>query len=605
MAVPRDRFAPVVGLFVLWLLCGPAAGEDRCTLATGGKATMGVVVGRNASPQTIAHARTLADYLGRITGAGFSVSPGDGKAGIAVGLPGDFPALGVGEQFQPKNFLRRDEYLLRSGTKGLLVIGATPMAVSHAVWDLLYRIGHRQFFVGDVWQVVPRRQDLSIAVDTFEKPDYLIRGLSSVPNWGPMTQMKADWATWMARNRMQSSLKLFHRHIYGRIIRKNRRAFAKHPEYLALFEGKRQGTKFCLSNRGLRKLCVDWALRYFRNRPRASSVPMEPSDGGRWCQCAPCAEMGSVSDRVVTLANEAAEAVRKQFGDRYITLYAYNVHGDPPTIRVHRNVVPYIATAWLRGRTPEDMLDGWRRQGARLMGIYEYPAPFSRTRNLPARSRIASPGYLRNTLPVWHGKGVRAIYGNAGYSVGETALGLYLASRVLWNVREAERLDQITEDFLAKAFGPAAAPMRRFFTLTETDATCALKKAMTPNAEVSAETMHGMYDALRDAKKLADSPAIHARLNQLILYARYVDLQRQYRQEAGQARQHAFDRLVTFVFRVRRLPIVSAYWFFREAVAGSERGVTVRLTGRELVNDELFSLREIEAFLLQMDKAGS
>ena len=252
-------------------------------LATDGKATMGVVVGRDAAPEVAAHARTLADQLGRITGGEFAVAPGHGKAGIAVGLPGDFPALHLRKLFQPKDFLRRDEYLLRSGGNGLLVIGATPPAVSHAVWDLLYRIGHRQFFVGDVWEVVPRRRDLSVSLDTFVKPDYLIRGLSSVPNWGPMAKMKADWSAWMARNRMQWSLKLFHRHIYNRIIGQNRQAFKEHPEYLALFEGKRQGNKFCLSNRGLRKLCVDWALRYFRRRPQASSLPMEPSDGGGWC----------------------------------------------------------------------------------------------------------------------------------------------------------------------------------------------------------------------------------------------------------------------------------------------------------------------------------
>ena len=49
MIAPEDRRVSALGLLALCLLCGPAAGADNGTRTMGGKAAMGVVVGRNAS----------------------------------------------------------------------------------------------------------------------------------------------------------------------------------------------------------------------------------------------------------------------------------------------------------------------------------------------------------------------------------------------------------------------------------------------------------------------------------------------------------------------------------------------------------------------------
>src|ERR1051325_8709494 len=70
------------------------AGPAAVRLAAGGKALLPVVVPAKPSQRVRRAGGTLADYLGRISGATFAIETGDGQAGIAVGRVGDFPAPG-------------------------------------------------------------------------------------------------------------------------------------------------------------------------------------------------------------------------------------------------------------------------------------------------------------------------------------------------------------------------------------------------------------------------------------------------------------------------------------------------------------------------------
>ena len=86
-------------------------------------------------------------------------------------------ALGLAADFRAEGPAAREQYVLRSHPGGLYVIGAGELAVRHAVWDLLYRLGHRQFFPGPTWEIIPSQRNLSIAVGTNQRPDYLVRNI--------------------------------------------------------------------------------------------------------------------------------------------------------------------------------------------------------------------------------------------------------------------------------------------------------------------------------------------------------------------------------------------------------------------------------------------
>ena len=123
--------------------CGAEAGGQppAVALATGGRALLPIVVGENASERTRAAAATLGAYLGRITGAAFDVKTAADGRGIAVGLARDFPESPLAGRWSELKSTEREDYLLRTAADGVYLLGATELAVEHAVWDFLYRLG--------------------------------------------------------------------------------------------------------------------------------------------------------------------------------------------------------------------------------------------------------------------------------------------------------------------------------------------------------------------------------------------------------------------------------------------------------------------------------
>ena len=441
-------------------------------IAADKQACLPIVVGEKATERTKAAAQALADYLGRISGAAFNVTHGDGAAGLVVGVPGDFTNLPFNASF-PDRSRGREDYLLRSAAGGVWLLGATDLAVQHAVWDLLYRLGYRQFFPGPAGEVSPNQEELSIKVDANESPDFCSRRIWY--NWGTLDYNAQPYADWCAKNRHAQGFRLNSGHAYGSIISANKAEFDKHPEYYSLVDGRRRtggDAKFCISNPGLRQLVVDWAVRSVKANPEVDSLSMDPSDGDNWCQCEACAKMGSISDRALSLANGVAKAINQLgLGDKYVGMYAYNRHCPPPSIAVDPHVIVSSTTAFITGGfTQEQIIDGWQAKGATI-GIYDYYSVVNWDWNLPGRAKAARPHNAADSIRYFYNKGARFYDCESGDCWGPCGLGYYIAARVMWDIEEADQVKDLTEDFLTRAFGPANEPMRDYYDLLNFDST--------------------------------------------------------------------------------------------------------------------------------------
>jgi len=113
--------------------------------------------------------------------------------------------------------------------------------------------------------------------------------------FGYLKERDEVYDEWCRRNRATSGITLSSGHSYDGVMNRHKDEFAKHPDFLALVDGKRQKPKFCIANEGLRKLVVKDALEHFAKDPALDSISSDPSDGGGWCECAECAKIGSVS----------------------------------------------------------------------------------------------------------------------------------------------------------------------------------------------------------------------------------------------------------------------------------------------------------------------
>jgi len=559
----RRVIAFLAALLLVPLTTLPAAEAASPTkLAADGKALLPVVISDSASAESKAHAATLADYLGRITGAKFEMQTGDGASGIVVGRAEDFPALRTGVKFEPGVATKTEEYLLRSHGKGVWLLGATDLAARHATWDFLHRLGCRQFFPGKTWEIVPKAADLGITVDAFEQPAYHSRRIWY--GFGPWDYAKEPYRDWCEKNRAVQGVELSTGHAYDAFLAHNKAAFAAHPEYLGLVGGVRKSSKFCISNPGLRQLVVDDALAQFAANPAKQSVSVDPSDGGGWCECDGCAKLGSITDRALTLANAVAAGVTAKFPDKLVGMYAYNEHSPPPGIQAHPNVVISVATGFIKGGFNIDqLLDGWSKR-ATTLGIREYYSVNTWDRDLPGAARGGNLDYLLHTIPHFHEESVRFLSAESSDNWGPNGLGYYAAARMMWDVREATRIGELAADFLEKCFGPARAPMAKFYALLDG----------AKRQPLCDDLIGRMYRLLDEARGLTGDGAICARLDELTLYTRYVELWLDYTTAKDAARQAGFEAMIRHAYRMRGTMMIHSYALYRD-VDNRDKAVVV------------------------------
>ena len=524
-------------------------------LADDGQSHLPIVIGTNSDPSMVLAAEELADYLERISGAPFDVlKETDGAHGIIVGTIDDFDSPPLGDVTFGDGIFEMEDYVIRSTDDSLYLLGSTPLAVRFAVWDLLYQFGHRQFFPTETWEVVPTRETLEVAVDVYERPDYYSRQ-------APRGAMRMDvrpwayeaWENWRIRNRTTPTFSLSTGHVYDSVIAENQSSFDQNPDYWGSINGERNGdAQPNVANEDVQQMFIDHALEQFERDPERHSVAMDPRDGNYWSDSAESLAIGGPSEQAVFLANRVAEAVVQEYGDdKFVGMYGYSHHSPPPEIDVHPNVIVSLATEYIRGGyTFDEMIDGWSER-ANMIGIREYYGLWEWHYSLPGNgAHAANTKYLQETIPYFHERGARFINAESNDTWGAYGLGYYLASRMMWDVDEAQRMDELIDDFLTKAFGPAKEPMAEFYALID-------GSASDPNLPERSRPLNDdmvgrMYRLLNEARQMAaDDDAVRSRIDDLILYTHYVELYRRFDSIDGPKRQQAFDDLVSFAWRSR------------------------------------------------------
>lgn len=522
--------------------------KSHILLADKGKSLLPIVISRDASEKTKLLARELAGFLKRISGADFQVKDGDGKRGIIVGTLQQFPQPnepGIAKALAIRNgFDGKEAYVIRSNSKRVLLLGATELGASHAVYNFLEHLGCRWFFPAKEWEVIPSKSTLQISLNLNERPAILSRRIWY--QWGFFDKnAKEDYHNWAIRNRMGSSVKINCGHAWDSIIRNNKKVFEKHPEYMALHTTKdktvkRGGNKFCISNPGLVELCRQYALNYFKNRPSADMMSMDPSDGGGHCQCEACTKMGKVSNRVFYLANEVAKAVEAKYPGKIIGLYAYNFHSEPPDFKLRPNVYIQLASAFIRGKyNYDELLELWPKKCSN-MGFYEYYSVYQWNADMPPGGSGANVPYLSKRIPKLIKRKATSISAESGNNWGLHGRGYIVANRLMWDPKTD--IDVLLDDFYQKAFGPAASKIKNYY------------ERMDPGNDplVSESLLGSAFRDLSEATTLAaNRPDVLARIDHLKLYLRYVQLRWELERTDMEKKKDLTLAILTHVYRSR------------------------------------------------------
>lgn len=538
----------------LIVFCHPLAAEP-VQISREGRVEAAVVASDEALRP---YAERLRRELAAITGAPFERDASAGSGKIILGLRSNFPDV-LAEPVKDETSTWKERYRIVSKNGNLYLVGETPLAVGHAVADLLHRIGYRYLIPPKAWIVRPSIPDLSVDLDVTEQPKYAVRTLfmgitphKEVAKVSAQKQVESNFGAWRRHMRAFSEFKLRTGHAWLQMIRRHEAEFVAHPEWIVegspdfrLKETDRN-VKFNLHHPELLALLQQDSIQWLRDNPESDSVSVDPSDGGNWPKQSP---LGTPSDQVVYLANAVSKAIREEFPEKKVAFYAYHFHSPPPERTLEPNIVVSIATGFIRGGyTVKQLMKGWREKGAEL-GIRDYTNVFFGSWDLPGGNYHAfSPHKTVDNLRTYYQDGARYWTSEASPSWGAIGLGTYVAFHTLWNPVDGPSADELVNDFVEKAFGKGAPAMHEYFKIVAPEA----------NPLVSEDLTGKMYDAISKALQADLKPEERTRVLHMASYVRFVELMHDFlNSEVGKPEEAAYRALATWAIRCRDFQMIN------------------------------------------------
>ena len=368
------------------------------------------------------------------------------------------------------------DYQIAVRQEEILITAPSRLGLLNGVYGLLDGWGCRWVMPNAFGEVIPQRDRLSLklGVRTIHFPmdsrtNYTFKG----PN--------ASWIRlWLQRNQAAYGQLLSGQHYWLYAI-SPAEYFEKHPEYFALIDGQRRPTQLCTTHPQVIELMIQKARQFFKDNPAYVSFPMDPADNNELCQCDRCRALdppGSwkgqplLTDRVIQFANIVAEAIEKDFPDRYVALCAYGNHLQPPVrIQPRDNVVVLVTRSgycYLH-LTPSPHCEGPFGPAAfekvvqqwcsvcSLVGVYEYD-PIFWTGHLPCPIYLEVAGSVQRQIAL----GVRARQIDLAWpDSASNFVNQYLDVRFRSHPDLAP--EQELESMCRAFFGPAGEAMTRYY----------------------------------------------------------------------------------------------------------------------------------------------
>ncbi|MEO6909140.1 MAG: DUF4838 domain-containing protein, partial [Abditibacteriaceae bacterium] len=474
----------------------------------------------------------------------------------------------------------REPFIIRSkDAKNLWIISNGEEGLSHGIYFYLDKLGCRWFLPNEHWTIIPKRDSVALKVDRLVAPAFKSRAFAGTGGYGPTSvydpvadregrlKFRIREEDWERRNQFGGEFFLGG-HAGESFNLENKDFLVAHPEYLASVDGKREWSeigKLDPTNPDAVKMWTDYNLKLFRAARKASpdspysfAVSVDPADGGGFCNSDKCNAMFQAhgesdqvfySNQVFYMANQVAKAVRKEFPDGYVNLYAYADHSAPPSFALEPNVyvtiIPYGFN--YSGMQPNEFIKAWGEKTSRL-SVYDYWNIPDWTWDQPLFNYLTVP---KEKLGYWNKHNVEGFSSETTYSAGAMGIGWYLASRIMWN----PDVDQnwFLTDFYNKSFGPAAPPMKRML------------ERWANSFLLSSQEMAMSFRDLQDAEKLAgDDKEIQARIDDFAKYAQYLRLYSEWLNTTDpKLKQEANKKLVEHLFDIYDTNMVGSFRIYQ------------------------------------------
>ncbi|MGB8170666.1 MAG: DUF4838 domain-containing protein, partial [Chthoniobacteraceae bacterium] len=356
----------------------------------------------------------------------------------------------------------------------------------NAVCGFLQKLGVRWYLPGELGEIIPTLKTIPLPkLDETVRPDFAERRFNF-----RFATSSLDTSMW--------AMRLGFREPYGRQTAHGMNGmthrdeiFAAHPEWFALYGGKRQTqpgqrlNQLCYSNEELLQETVRNVRAQF-DHYKTEVVSVMPPDGyTSICQCKLCEgkdsperdSRGLLSDYVWDFVNRVAKEVRKTHPDRFISCCAYGTYSLPPQkiARLEPNVLVII----VGGRRPLNskpeqqeeirrLRESWVQKSANPLMIFENHPFTDRGWYLPAFVVHTIGAGINATKGISQGEDIwltaRQDFDKVG--IGFNHFMVYFTARMYWGGKDAD-VDAMFREYCRLFYGPAEQEMRAFFEYGE------------------------------------------------------------------------------------------------------------------------------------------
>jgi hypothetical protein len=422
----------------------------------------------------------------------------------------------------------------------IFIYGGKQRGTMYGVFSFLERELGCRWYTPSV-TVIPERNEYKFNwLDHAEKPGVRVRNDFYFEAFEPI---------WAARNRVNGSMG--YREQPGGIesywavhtfypLMPPEEFFAKHPNYYSLIDGKRihDHAQLCLSNPDVLKIITERIKDRMRKSPEYLIYDVSQNDWGNPCQCEKCQALtkkyGGESGIVIWFVNQVAEAVEKEFPDKFIGTLAYQyTRHAPANISPRENVVVRLCSIeccvahdfeCLDNRSFLTDLQNWSTLAPHLY-IWDYVVNFN-------HYILPLPNFwtLQSKIKAFQKNNAIGIMEQAAYQSrgGEFAeLRAYLIAKLLWNPECDTK--EVISDFIAGYYGRSGKFVYQYFDLLQGQVTphTHFQYGLTPTDQIYSEKLIEKAERLfAEAEKVADNDEVLRRVEMAVLPVLYLKCKR-------------------------------------------------------------------------------
>jgi len=558
LGVPSDHYARYRLRIKAVLLDGsewntelPFAAGKRAehVLFDKGKTDYAIVVGSKASESERWAASELQHWLEEVSGADFAIrSDADpaGKREIVVGLNRRAQALLGSSVAAPAD--GDESFRYQNVGPAIVIYGGQQRGTLYGVMTFLERELGCRWYTSRV-SVAPRKDRYTFeTLRHGESPGIRVRNDFYFEAFEPI---------WAARNKINGAMGYREQHggveCYWAVHTFNTfvppsKFFDSHPEYYSLIDGERTAdhTQLCLTNPDVLAITIEGLKKVMRDAPQHLIYSVSQNDWLNPCGCDKCGAIvereGSESGPIIWFVNRVAEAVEKEFPDKFVGTLAYSYTRKPcKTLRPRQNVVVRLCSieccfAHSFVDCPENAsfvadLKGWAAISPHLY-IWDYVVNFSHYIMPYPNFRV-----LQSNIQTFRDNKAIGIMEQAAYQSrgGEFAeLRAYVIAKLLWNP-ECD-VERVINDFMYGYYGRSGQHVRRYFDMLHNRLTpdTHIHLGLSPDDKLFTDAFVAEADAIFDeAEAVADNEAVRQRVEMARLPIIYLKCRR----SPGQARR--------------------------------------------------------------------